>query len=123
MPLHETLKFGRALDNDVRVPLEKLRLKAVAKARADIRAWHAGKGEFPTASLEAVAAAEAEAARLAAEAAEAERVLAEEEAVRAAAAAEAERIAAEEAATRLIAAEEVAKVLAVKKRHFCAIFI
>ena len=38
-------------------------LKAVAKARADIRAWHAGKGEFPTASLEAVAAAEAEAAK------------------------------------------------------------
>ena len=38
-------------------------LKAVAKARADVRAWHAGKADFPTASLEAVAAAEAEAAK------------------------------------------------------------
>jgi len=37
-------------------------LSAISKARADISAWHAGKGEFPTASFDAVAAAEAKAA-------------------------------------------------------------
>ena len=38
-------------------------LKAVAKARADVLGWHAGKADFPIASIEAVAAAEAEAAK------------------------------------------------------------
>ena len=36
-------------------------LVAIAKARADITAWQVGRGDFPTASIEAVAAAEAKA--------------------------------------------------------------
>ena len=34
-------------------------LKAQAKAKADLLAWHAGRGDFPTASIDAVSAAEA----------------------------------------------------------------
>ena len=47
------------VNDDVREAL----LIAVAKARADVSAWYAGKAEFPTAAFEAVAAAEAKAAK------------------------------------------------------------